>query len=84
MLTAIGKARSWLNELTTGRNFADIAGREGICERRVSQLILLAFVPPRAVRDLIESPTMTTTVRKLAKTVPLVWQEITTYSQGAI
>lgn len=75
VLAAIGKARNWLKELLTGSTFADIAGREGVVERRVRQLVVLAFVPPSRVRDLVESAVLAVTINQLAKAVSPMWPE---------
>jgi site-specific DNA recombinase len=73
MLTAIGKARVWMEEITSGVSFAAIAEREGKSARQIRLLAPLAFVPPATVKDLINGKVMTGTVMELAKRVPLRW-----------
>ena len=51
LLTAIAKARSWIDDIRLGRvgSFLEIAGREGRGERHIRLLAPLAFVSPRIV-----------------------------------
>jgi hypothetical protein len=42
ILTAIGKARLWIDEIVGGGSFAEIASREGKCERQIRLLARLA------------------------------------------
>jgi hypothetical protein len=51
LLTAIARARSWMNDLTEGRvkSFEEIARSENKVERHIRRLIPLAFVSPRIV-----------------------------------
>lgn len=72
-LTAIAKARLWLEELLAGGTVAEIARREGKGERQLRLLTPLAFVPPATVRGLIDGTLNVPTVTEMAKTVPLVW-----------
>jgi site-specific DNA recombinase len=72
-LTAIGKARLWMDEISSGASFATIAEREGKSERQIRLLAPLAFVPPTTVRALIEGTAKAGTVTELAKNVPLLW-----------
>jgi site-specific DNA recombinase len=73
ILTAIGKARLWIDEIVGGGSFAEIASREGKCERQIRLLARLAFVPPFMVRELIEGATRRPTICALARSVPLLW-----------
>ena len=57
LLTAIGKARAWANDLVSGRE-ADIetlARKEGRSARSVSMLLSLAFLAPGLVRAIAEN-----------------------------
>ena len=51
LLTAIARARSWMNDLSEGRvnSFEEIAQSESKVERHIRRLIPLAFVSPRIV-----------------------------------
>ena len=51
LLTAIAKARQWVDDMAQGRTatFAQIARREGKVERHVRLLAPLAFLSPRIV-----------------------------------
>jgi hypothetical protein len=72
-LTAIGKARLWMDELSSGTRFAAIAEREGKSERQIRLLAPLAFAPPATVRALIEGTAGAGTISDLARNVPLLW-----------
>jgi site-specific DNA recombinase len=78
LLTAIGKARRWLDDLVNGQaaSFAQIAKREDRVERHVRFLAPLAFLSPRIVGAIIDGnapPDLTVT--GLAKTLPYSWAE---------
>ena len=73
VLTAIGRARLWLERLSKGASLAEIAKEEGKGERQVRLLMSLAFLPPASVRSLVEGKVAATTVTDLAKNVPLIW-----------
>ena len=51
LLTAIAKARQWVDDMAQGRTatFAQVACREGKVERHVRLLAPLAFLSPRIV-----------------------------------
>jgi hypothetical protein len=51
LLTAIAKARGWIDDLRLGRigSFAEIAEREVQGERHIRLLVPLAFLSPRIV-----------------------------------
>jgi site-specific DNA recombinase len=78
LLTAIAKARSWMNDLAEGRveSFDDIALREDRVERHVRFLAPLAFVSPRII-DAIASGAAPAdlTVSALARALPHGWAE---------
>jgi site-specific DNA recombinase len=78
LLTAIGKARRWLDDLVNRQaaSFAEIAKREDRVERHVRFLASLAFLSPRIIRAIIDGnapPGLTVT--GLAKTLPYSWAE---------
>jgi len=78
LLTAIGRARSWIEELIEGRvsSFAQIAKREGKVERHIRFLAPLALVSPRIVAALIDgSAPADLTITALAKALPYSWAE---------
>lgn len=72
-LAAIGKARQWLGDILAGGSFAEIAKREGKCERQIRLLFPLAFTPPVVVRQLIDGPAVPMRITEMAKSVPMVW-----------
>ena len=69
LLTAIAKARRWVNELVEGRvaSFAEIAEREGKVERHIRFLAPLAFVSPRLVAAIADGSAQEMKVTDLAK-----------------
>ena len=73
VLTAIGKARRWIDEVTDGASFAATAQREGKNARQIRLLAPLAFVPPARVRALIDGTAKEVTVTTLTNSVPLLW-----------
>jgi site-specific DNA recombinase len=77
ILLAIVKARSWIDDLESGRvqSFAEIAQREGKVERHVRLLAPLAFTPPAMLAAIIAgSAPNDLTVTTLAQTIPYEWQ----------
>jgi site-specific DNA recombinase len=76
LLTAIAKARSWMDDLADGRvgSFDDIALREGKVERHVRFLAPLAFVSPRIIEAIANgSAPADLTVSALARMLPNSW-----------
>jgi len=73
VLTAIGKARLWIKEIVAGGSLADIAKREGRCQRQIRLLAPLAFMPPGIVNSIVDEDIRAGTVTSLAKNVPLIW-----------
>jgi hypothetical protein len=76
LLTAIAKARSWIDDLVEGRvaSFDEIAKREGKVVRYVRLLAPLAFVSPRVISAIIAgSAPVDLTVTRLAQTTPYSW-----------
>jgi DNA invertase Pin-like site-specific DNA recombinase len=78
LLTAIAKARSWIEEFRLGRvgSFSEIAGREGRCERHIRLRAGLAFVSPRIIAAIAAGTAPAgLTVTGLAKALPYSWAE---------
>jgi hypothetical protein len=78
LLSAIARARNWLNDLAHGRaaSFAVIARRERMVERHVRLLAPLAFVSPRIVSALLDGTAPADlTVTTLARALPWSWAE---------
>jgi site-specific DNA recombinase len=76
LLTAIAKARSWMDDLAEGRvgSFDDIALREDKVERHVRFLAPLAFVSPRVIDAIANGSAPTDlTVSSLARTLSHSW-----------
>ncbi len=78
LLSAIAKARSWIDEIRLGRvgSFLEIAQREGRGERHIRLLAPLAFLSPRIVAAIAEGLAPAhLTVTGLAKALPYSWVE---------
>jgi hypothetical protein len=78
LLTAIAKARQWVDEVAQGRTatFAQIARREGKVERHVRLLLPLAFLSPRIVSSLLAGTAPAgLTVTALVGALPYSWIE---------
>jgi site-specific DNA recombinase len=78
LLTAIAKARIWIDDLVQGRvgSFSEIAMREGKVERHIRLLAPLAFVSPRIVLEIADgvAPAVLT-VTGLVKRLAHSWAE---------
>ncbi len=77
-LTAIAKARSWIDELTEGRaaSLDAIAKREGKVERHIRNLAQLAFISPRITAAIVDSSVPhDLTVTAMVKALPYSWAE---------
>ena len=78
LLTAIIKARGWIDDIRLGRitSFAEIAQREGQGERHIRLLAPLAFVSPRIVAAIVDGTVAADlTVTGLARALPYSWAE---------
>jgi len=78
LLTAIAKARSWIDDIRLGRiaSFAEITRREGQGERHIRLLAPLAFVSPRIIAAIVDGTAPADlTVTGLAYKLPYSWAE---------
>jgi len=78
LLTAIAKARSWIDDIRLGRiaSFAEIAKRECQGERHIRLLAPLAFVSPRIIAAIVDgSAPADLTITGLARALPYSWAE---------
>jgi len=75
LLTAIAKARAWIQDLTEGRatSFGDIAKREGNVERHIRLLAPLAFISPSLVADIVDGAAPVSPITSLAKQLDYCW-----------
>ena len=75
LLTAIAKARAWIEDLAEGRvaSFAEIARKEGKVERHIRLLAQLAFVSPRIVSAIDEGMVPEVQLTTLAKAAVPSW-----------
>ena len=78
LLTAIAKARGWIDDIRLGRiaSFAGIAERETVGERHIRLLAPLAFLSPRIIAAIADGTAPADlTVTGLAKALPYSWAE---------
>jgi len=78
LLTAIAKARGWIDDIWLGRiaSFAGIAEREAVGERHIRLLAPLAFLSPRIIAAIADGTAPADlTVTGLAKALPYSWAE---------
>lgn len=77
LLTAIAKARAWIEDLANGRvfSFAEIAKREGKVERHIRLLAPLAFISPKLISDISEGTLPAIGVTELAKRAAFSWSK---------
>jgi len=78
LLTAIGKARGWIDDIRLGRiaSFAGIAQREAVGERHIRLLAPLALLSPRIIAAIADGTAPADlTVTGLAKALPYSWVE---------
>jgi site-specific DNA recombinase len=78
LLTAIAKARAWIDDIRLGRlaSFPEIAERGSQGERHIRLLAPLAFVSPRIIAAIARGTAPADlTVTGLAKALPYSWAE---------
>jgi hypothetical protein len=78
LLTAIAKARGWIDDIRLGRvaSFAEIAEREAQGERHIRLLAPLAFLSPHIIAAIVDGTAPADlTVTGLAKALPYSWIE---------
>jgi site-specific DNA recombinase len=76
LLTAIARARSWMDDLIESRvnSFDDIARRENKVERHIRRLVPLAFLSPRIIDAIASgSAPAALTVTSLTSALPHKW-----------
>ena len=79
LLKAVGRARRWFDQLTSGRaaSLAAIAAREGISVRYVGRLIRLAFLAPPIVELIAQGhqpPALSAEMLSRRITLPPEWE----------
>ncbi len=76
LITAIAKARLWVDDLVSGRaaSFAEIAAREGKAERHIRHMAPLAFISPRLLTLIVNGLTPSIPAASLAKMALLSWK----------
>jgi site-specific DNA recombinase len=76
LLTAVAKARAWINNLAEGRvaSFAEIAKHEGKVERHIRLLAPLAFVSPEIIAKIVDNDVRMQGITVLAKILTYSWR----------
>jgi site-specific DNA recombinase len=76
LLTAIARARVWINDLREGRvdSFAEIARHEKKVERHIRLLAPLAFASPKTIASIVDNDISPRGVTDLAKTLAYSWR----------
>jgi len=77
LLKAIAKARAWIDDLVRERvtSFAEIAQREGMVERHIRRLVLLAFVSPKIIVSIIDgAASADLTITEVVSALPHSWR----------
>jgi len=72
VLTAIKRAKRWVDQLMAGAEVSEIATQMGKSPRHIRLLTSLAFVSPRLMSEIINGG-KPYTATDLAGRVPLVW-----------
>ena len=77
MIRNIAKAHRWFEQLLAGRTFAEVAESQGTSDRRIQQIIDLAFLAPDIVRDVLDGkqPLGFTSEWCAHNTLPSDWTE---------
>jgi DNA invertase Pin-like site-specific DNA recombinase len=83
VVKAIARAYQWFEDLATGRatSMADIAKREGITDNYVSNLIHLAWLPPKMVDSILDGHPQATAVARslmLKRDIDPIWENVPT------
>jgi site-specific DNA recombinase len=76
LLEAIARARRWMDSIIVGKvaSFDDIASTEGLAERYVRRLAVLAFLSPKIVQAIAEGTAPTDlSVSRLTQALPHSW-----------
>jgi site-specific DNA recombinase len=81
VVKAIARAWQWFEDLSTGRatSMADIAKREGITDNYVSNLIHLAWLPPKMVESILDGHPQATAVARnlmLKRDIEPMWENV--------
>ena len=79
LLKSLVRSRCWFQELAEGRadDLAEIARREGISDRYISDLIPIAFLSPKIVGEILrgaQAPELTAELLKRTP-IPRAWAE---------
>jgi site-specific DNA recombinase len=78
LLKAIARSRGWMETILSGKaaSFDDIASSEGLAERHVRRLAVLAFLSPKVVRAIADGAALSgVTVSSLTLALPHAWAE---------
>ncbi len=76
LLQTISRARGWLDTILNGKisSFDEIVAAEGLAERHVRRLAVLAFLSPKIVREIADGTAPADlTVSRLTQILPHAW-----------
>lgn len=78
LLKAIARSRKWMEAILSGKtaSFDDIASNEGLAERHVRRLAVLAFLSPKVVQAIADGAAPSgVTVSGLTQALPHAWAD---------
>ena len=80
LVKAVARAHVWFDELSNGKSKSviEIANREGVTDRYLSQILQLAFVAPSVVEEILQgrnSRAFTTRRLTLEQSLPALWKD---------
>jgi hypothetical protein len=83
VVKAIARAWQWFEDLSTGKatSMADVAKRENITDNYVSNLIHLAWLPPKMVESILDGNPQATAVARnlmLKRDIEPIWENVPT------
>ncbi|MCQ4191606.1 hypothetical protein [Methylocystis suflitae] len=78
LLKAIARSRGWMEMILSGKaaSFDEIAWSEGLAERHVRRLAVLAFLSPKVVQAIADGAAPSgVTVSSLTQALPHAWAD---------
>lgn len=78
LLKAIARSRGWMETILSGKaaSFDDIASSEGLAERHVRRLSVLAFLSPKVIQAIADGTALSgTTISSLTQALPHAWAD---------
>ncbi|KAF0135642.1 MAG: hypothetical protein FD148_577 [Methylocystaceae bacterium] len=78
LLKAIARSRGWIETILSGKaaSFNDVASSEGLAERHVRRLAVLAFLSPKVIQAIADGAAPSgVTVSSLTQALPHAWAD---------